>query len=265
MKSPSLVLGLIPENVFKILATGNSSRDFLLLSKISSIPSLDVSNVFPSTALGPTKRFPSAVGVTKTPLLNLFGTWNKVLLIIAPATLSNKQYSPFTGFISLLLMLTRLFKKAPSNPDAFIISFPLTNSLLFKVTLYPSDIFSILVTFEFNLNSTPFSAAFSAKAIVISYGLTIPEVFTFKTPTISLFKLGSMFKASSLVNISRPSTPSFSPFSFKLSNIFISSSEKAKINAPFLLKGNCKSLDKSSKILFPSMFNLAFKVPIFSL
>lgn len=72
-----------------------------------------------------------------------------------------------------------------------------------------------------------------------------------------------MFKASSLVNISRPSTPSFSPFSFKLSKVFISSSEKAKINAPFLLKGNCKSLDKSSKILFPSMFNLAFKVPIF--
>ncbi|MDK0578342.1 hypothetical protein P5F02_15390, partial [Clostridium perfringens] len=34
----------------------------------------------------------------------------------------------------------------------------------------------------------------------ISYGLTIPEVFTFKTPTISLFKLGSMFKASGIVS-----------------------------------------------------------------
>lgn len=38
MKSPPLVLGLIPENVFKILATGNSSRDFCSYLKFHLYP-----------------------------------------------------------------------------------------------------------------------------------------------------------------------------------------------------------------------------------
>ena len=52
---------------------------------ISSIPLLEVDTLLSDFAFGPSNKLPSTVGVTKTPLLNLVGTWNNVFLHIAPA------------------------------------------------------------------------------------------------------------------------------------------------------------------------------------
>ena len=104
---------------------------------------------------------------------------------IPPATLSNKQYSPFTGFISYLNSLIKLFKYAPPSPLAFITILAFKFSPLFKLKLYPLSSLFISITASPNLNSTSFSTAFSPNAKVISYGLTIPEVLTCNAPTTS--------------------------------------------------------------------------------
>src|SRR5699024_12367128 len=121
IKSSPSTFGLHPLQVFNTLAHGNSFIVFLLFSIISSRPLLEVDTPPSACAFGPSNKFPSTVGVTKTPLPNLDGTWNNVFLHIPPATLSNKQYSPFTGLISYLTSFIRLFKYAPPNPLAFII------------------------------------------------------------------------------------------------------------------------------------------------
>ena len=52
-----------------------------------------------STAVGPTNRFPCTVGVTRTPFPILEGSWKIVWETWVPASLSNRQYSPFRAVI----------------------------------------------------------------------------------------------------------------------------------------------------------------------
>lgn len=139
IKSPTSVLGLIPLNVVSILFKGKSSIVLLPFSIISSIPSLEVVTYSSDFALGPSKRLPSTVGVTNIPLLFLLGTWNRVFLQIPPATLSNKQYSPFKGFISYFSSFIRLFIKAPYKPAAFIIILVFIISLFSNNKINPSS------------------------------------------------------------------------------------------------------------------------------
>ena len=78
-----------------------------------------------------------------------------------------------------------------------------------------------------------------------------------------LFKLGSIFKTSSLLRIFNPLTPFSLPFIYKLFIFFISSSSKANTKDPFLLKGTDSSLHNSSNISLPFTLYLAINVPTF--
>ena len=111
--------------------------------------------------------------------------------------------------------------------------------------------------------SPPFFTPFSTKAKVYSNGPTIPPVGANNAPFMFLFKLGSIFKTSSLLRIFNPLTPFSLPFIYKLFIFFISSSSKANTKDPFLLKGTDSSLHNSSNISLPFTLYLAINVPTF--
>ena len=73
-------------------------------SAVVLIPSL----LSTSSAVGPTKRLPCTVGVTRTPLPILLGNWKMVWLTWLPALLSSSMYWPRRAMICNLCSLTIL-------------------------------------------------------------------------------------------------------------------------------------------------------------
>ena len=117
------------------------------------------------------------------------------------------------------------------------------------------------VTLVFRKNVTPFVKAFSANAIVMWNGQTIPPVGAKRAQVTSSLKFGSRAISSSRSKIRSPGTPFFSPFSSKVVSPLLSWSLVQTTRDPFLLKGMSSSLESCSISSFPRTFKRAFKVP----
>ena len=177
-----------------------------------------------------------------------------------PASLSMSTYSPLLGMIFILFSDTILWIRSAYTPAAFTTYFA-DRSPFDVCTAYPSPVFSIRSTDRLNRNSTPFSAAFSASAMVSPKGHTIPPVGACRAYTTSSEREGSISLASSPVMICSPSTPFVFPRSNSFSSPGFSSSEKQRTMDPFLLNGKSRSWESLSIIRLPSTFSFAFQVP----
>ena len=100
---------------------------------------------------------------------------------------------------------------SPYTPAAFITALDVIMRPLSVLILYPSSILSIVSTFVLNLNSAPFSYAFSDRACVRENGHTIALDFIYRHFVIFSERLGSSLLASSPEIISISSTPFFIP------------------------------------------------------
>ena len=105
------------------------------------------------------------------------------------------------------------------------------------------------VTSVSNLNSTPFTFAFSANAIFRLNGHTIPALGAYNAAQISSSRFGSISCTSSLDKIRSPG---------------ISSSSLQTTREPIRLNGKSRSLESCSIKAFPRTFNFAIREPSFA-
>ena len=134
-------------------------------------------------------------------------------------------------------------------------------SPLFVVIIKSVSVFLISSTLVKNLNSTPLSQAFSARAIVSPNGQTIPPVGTSKAATTSSVTSGSILLTSSPSIILSSSTPFFLPLSSSSVSLYLSASSKQSIKEPLFSNSKSSSLASSGIILLPSTLNLALLEP----
>ena len=100
MKSSPVLWARMPANEVMTSRVESDGTDLRAVLKTPFVPSAVVeqssfSSI--STALGPTSRLPSTVGVTRMPLPSLLGTVKIVAEQVFPSALSRIMYSPRRG------------------------------------------------------------------------------------------------------------------------------------------------------------------------
>ena len=112
-----------PLNELIMLRLGIFGIVFSAVRVIESCPALVVA-VFvlssSSSALGPTRMFPSAVGVTRTPFPFSSGHWNRVWCARFSHLLSRRKYSPRRALIEKFLAPAIRLILSAKRPDALI-------------------------------------------------------------------------------------------------------------------------------------------------
>ena len=121
------------------------------------------------------RRLPWTVGVTRTPLPILVGSWNTVRESMPPTFLSSSIYSPLRGVIVIFLSDTMLLSSALCSPAALMTTG--ASKLPFAVSSFQSPPSRVMLSTRVSKkNSTPLRTAFSAMAQVSSKGQTMPLV-----------------------------------------------------------------------------------------
>ena len=171
MKSSPVLWARMPANEVMTSRVESDGTDLRAVLKTPFVPSAVVeqsSFSSMSTALGPTSRLPSTVGVTRTPLPIFEGHWNIVCFTLSPTALSMSIYSPLRGIMvieSSPMREATLSQKTPAALTTYSASISPASDLRTKL---PCAFFSIAVTSKLRKNSTPFMTAFSTVAIVSS-------------------------------------------------------------------------------------------------
>ena len=209
------------------------------------------------SAVGPIIQLPCAVGVTRTPFPLSVGSWNNVCFTNSPASLSNKQYSPFTAFMLIGVLLTIACILSAYTPAAFITYLAFISPDVVVRTYSLPSLF-IAFTLERSLKSTPFVAAFSAIATVSMKGSTIAPVGTYRAFTTASLIFGSISRISSCSMMRSPFTPFAIPLSYSSCKPFPSCSLRQSTSDPFLLYANESCFESSSIISDPLTFIRAF-------
>ena len=80
-------------------------------------------------------------------------------------------------------------------------------------------------------------------------------------PTTFSARPGCFVSACSRLKISSPGTPFFTPFSYSLRTVAMSTSSKASTSEPMRLSGTFNSRHHSSNIAFPATLTRAMTVP----
>ena len=105
------------------------------------------------------------------------------------------------------------------------------------------------------------SCAFSAQAMVISYGQVMAPVGAHSAPTTLSARPGCFVSACSRFSISSPGTPFWTPLSYSLRTVARSPSSKASTSEPMRLSGTLSSRHHSSNIALPATLTRAMLVP----